>query len=765
MKKKYPEFKTWQLLLYKGNNPFVLEVKNRYMKSYDFTLSIDNITVIKGYTGVNVFLMSLKTKFTNNFNYKLNIEEVAGFLRYAGNQHFIKRVANGFRSTSSFSLTEYENEYLIKNFRYKGFRFDSIKVKVGKKTVDRIHKEFNITRKISVIPCDEIAGETEHWYHVSRPTQTGRQYVWFHKDDVGDLYEQVYMSEEIDFVALEKQFLFELYEHQKKGIHFLNYNKKSFLFDTVGNGKTHTSIGAALAAGCQKVLIVCISGKKIDWKRELLKWGQDSKVINGTKTPKKQKKGEIKGWIEEEKRFTILNFEILTSYCELKTRKKSTEDLYRPLLEEGFDCIIIDEIQKIKNPAAARSKAMIQITSQDSVEYVWGLSATPIERNIDFYNICKNLGMDISDLVYNTNHHYTKWYSKYEEFLETYCHGFKIVPKSNKRGFWSLGKKIDGVKVENDNTYELHQRVKHIQLRRRTEHSIKGFPDKIRSTLYFTLNSKERQEYDVIFDNYLKAKELMNNSDKTLKTAFKVLRAKVDKKNLDTILYKYIGQFHKIKEGAEKFHDGHEKMVIKYVDGAIERLKKAVENKRNIKDFEIKKLGNLEESRVLIETILLRQYLAIKKVAHTVKSIKSDIEDGKNVIVFTHFIEEYKLLTEKLEKYVVRVDSGWTALKKQAAIDEFMNNPDKRVIAGNIITLGTGHNITKADCVYFNSPDWNGGEHNQAEGRAWRIGRKKDVEVWYQIFDETIEERVLEKAESKKDNTAIFFGEEVEEMD
>jgi SNF2 family DNA or RNA helicase len=80
-----------------------------------------------------------------------------------------------------------------------------------------------------------------------------------------------------------------------------------------------------------------------------------------------------------------------------------------------------------------------------------------------------------------------------------------------------------------------------------------------------------------------------------------------------------------------------------------------------------------------------------------------------------------------------------------------------KVIVGNIRTLGTGHNITKGDVAIINSPDWNSGEHEQAEGRSWRIGRTEDVTVYYCLFENTHEEEVFERSKQKKDNKDIIL--------
>jgi SWI/SNF-related matrix-associated actin-dependent regulator 1 of chromatin subfamily A len=51
--------------------------------------------------------------------------------------------------------------------------------------------------------------------------------------------------------------------------------------------------------------------------------------------------------------------------------------------------------------------------------------------------------------------------------------------------------------------------------------------------------------------------------------------------------------------------------------------------------------------------------------------------------------------------------------------------------------------------------NWN---NEQAEDRAFRIGQKNDVNVYYQLFDDTISSRMWSMLNSKKDIINIIMG-------
>ena len=66
---------------------------------------------------------------------------------------------------------------------------------------------------------------------------------------------------------------------------------------------------------------------------------------------------------------------------------------------------------------------------------------------------------------------------------------------------------------------------------------------------------------------------------------------------------------------------------------------------------------------------------------------------------------------------------------------------------------------TGADVVIHYDPWWNMAAQNQATDRAHRIGQTREVTVYRMIMKDTIEEKILELQESKKDLAdAILSG-------
>ena len=175
--------------------------------------------------------------------------------------------------------------------------------------------------------------------------------------------------------------------------------------------------------------------------------------------------------------------------------------------------------------------------------------------------------------------------------------------------------------------------------------------------------------------------------------------------------------------------------------------KRVSEGKRN---------GNLQKD--LVELILLRQFIAAVAIPHTIEMVENAIEMGRKVIIFTSFTEELQILQNHFGKLAVAHNGPMTANQKQKSVDAFQNNPKVKVFIGNIKSAGVAITLTEATVVVFNSFDWVPGNNEQAEDRAFRIGQKNDVNVYYQLFDDTISIRMWNMLRNKKDVIATIMG-------
>merc|ERR1711981_1058411 len=86
---------------------------------------------------------------------------------------------------------------------------------------------------------------------------------------------------------------------------------------------------------------------------------------------------------------------------------------------------------------------------------------------------------------------------------------------------------------------------------------------------------------------------------------------------------------------------------------------------------------------------------------------------------------------------------------RQENIDRFNNNPEYGVFLLSTRAGGLGINLASADTVIIYDSDWNPQQDLQAMDRCHRIGQTKPVLVFRLITANSVEERMLAKAESK----------------
>ena len=133
------------------------------------------------------------------------------------------------------------------------------------------------------------------------------------------------------------------------------------------------------------------------------------------------------------------------------------------------------------------------------------------------------------------------------------------------------------------------------------------------------------------------------------------------------------------------------------------------------------------------------------------------VSENHKILVFSSFVKHLKLLAEafKKEKWPFCMLIGQTTDRKQV-IDEFQENPDKKIFLISLKAGGTGLNLTAADYIFITDPWWNPAAEAQAISRAHRIGQDKKVIVYRFISENSIEEKIR-RLQTKKSKLANEF--------
>jgi SNF2 family DNA or RNA helicase len=91
-------------------------------------------------------------------------------------------------------------------------------------------------------------------------------------------------------------------------------------------------------------------------------------------------------------------------------------------------------------------------------------------------------------------------------------------------------------------------------------------------------------------------------------------------------------------------------------------------------------------------------------------------------------------------------------------IDAFQSDDGPPVFLLSLKAGGTGLNLTAADYVIHLDPWWNPAVEQQATDRAHRIGQTKPVVSCRLIVSGTVEERILDLQDAKRDLADAALG-------
>jgi non-specific serine/threonine protein kinase len=128
------------------------------------------------------------------------------------------------------------------------------------------------------------------------------------------------------------------------------------------------------------------------------------------------------------------------------------------------------------------------------------------------------------------------------------------------------------------------------------------------------------------------------------------------------------------------------------------------------------------------------------------------LQEGHKVLVFSQFVRMLTLLRRHLDRHGVPYEylDGRTTHRK-THVDRFQNDPDVRAFLISLRAGGTGLNLTAADYVIHYDPWWNPAVEAQATDRTHRIGQTRQVFSYKLITRDTVEEKIVELQEKKKD--------------
>ena len=134
---------------------------------------------------------------------------------------------------------------------------------------------------------------------------------------------------------------------------------------------------------------------------------------------------------------------------------------------------------------------------------------------------------------------------------------------------------------------------------------------------------------------------------------------------------------------------------------------------------------------------------------------------GHKVLIFSQFVSMLKLIRAALDEDEIRYEylDGSTTDRSERIV-RFQEDPTVTAFLISLKAGGTGLNLTAADTVIHFDPWWNPAVEDQASDRAHRIGQNKVVSVYRLVAAGTIEEKILQLKQKKRELVASVLTED-----
>jgi SNF2 family DNA or RNA helicase len=151
------------------------------------------------------------------------------------------------------------------------------------------------------------------------------------------------------------------------------------------------------------------------------------------------------------------------------------------------------------------------------------------------------------------------------------------------------------------------------------------------------------------------------------------------------------------------------------------------------------------------------------KLTRLVEMLTELKAEGRRALIFTQYTQMGHLLEQYLRKIFAEPvfflhGSLSKSLRDQLVADFQESEQAPSFFILSLKAGGVGLNLTRADTVFHYDRWWNPAVENQATDRVFRIGQTRNVQVYKLIATATLEEKIDDMIESKKQLADSIIG-------
>jgi len=631
-------------------------------------------------------------------------QKAYGFLKeYAGDNPYIINLKNNVFVYNIKTMNDFEAEYVLSNHDKEPKEINKI-VKVADWYGEKLKEKWDIDFVPKKLKITWLMGETSshyHFYCIYRRSQEKAEELFAPKNGVLTNFTiEDFHDFDVDFSKINIEGR-EIMEHQKEAVKFLLSRKKCILADSMGLGKSFSAALASILGGFKHVLVICPASVKKTWENEL-KWlvsEDDITIVQGSK------------W--KDAKFTIINYDILDNFYTIPTQKIKKREL-----NVDDDGNVFTEVKE--KEIVSRSKKIIDEAMKDSQLYQAKYDLIIIDEAHRLSNNTSNRFKIISDLVKRSNP---------EAIFE--MTGTMIT--NSTKNLYNLLKIID-IPVTRDwqNYMTRYCGAKFFFKKNERDAYTAIFCKSHGKSDWYALSYDEKRELDEYLEKKCK-KICVPGEDTNMEELQEIIkpyylrRIKEDFKGMTTKTIKVL-HYEMTPEEKTSYDDLWEEYL---------RLQEDKEK--------------TEENKKLIEVSLMRQWLADKMIPRTISLARKCIDLGHKVIIFCAYDNEINRFREEFKDICVYHNGKITEKKKNNAVESFQNDDNIKVFIGNIISASVGLTLTASDVLIFNNFSFVPSDNQQAQDRIFRIGQTKPCTIYYQSFNDTYFDKMLEIVHAKEE--------------
>ena len=214
----------------------------------------------------------------------------------------------------------------------------------------------------------------------------------------------------------------------------------------------------------------------------------------------------------------------------------------------------------------------------------------------------------------------------------------------------------------------------------------------------------------------------------------------------------------------QDLHDRTKDLVIRRKKDQV--LKELPKKQRNDLYVELTKAEKKEYQQLLKEVFgqwklsgkpsvthmpKLQGFLIQKKIPRLMEMIDEFMDNDRSILIFSNYLDPLRFLSEHYGDKAALLTGDMNRNQRQESIDRLVNG-EAKIGCFSLLAAGMGiDGLQKViDTVVFLSLDWVPANHEQAEDRTHRIGQTNQVQAYYMLCEDTIDEYMRDILKEKQ---------------